>query len=236
MECLSIFLAAGITAGWMLVTSYADYMLTQYYRLAKLDISRAHGMGPLSLRFLNLPWSYAQWVISSVILFIVFLVLGIINVWLLVAPGLIGALALSAGLYNDAQRINQMVASLPPPAPPRITPRLLGEHALGEPRSLAVQVKLVGLRGEHANRTLEFQVQDQEITIGRSSKNRVRLSESSVSRFHARIVCAENHWFVQDLESKTGVYVNGKKITGGQRIHQRDHIRIGKTEYEFLHR
>jgi hypothetical protein len=227
LECLSILLAAGLTVGWMLSTSYADYMLTQLYRQ---DPSQVHSIGRLSLKFLNLPWGYGQWMISSIILFIVFLVLGIINIWLLLIPGFIGALAMGSALYGDVQCITQIVDSLPQPQF-----RPTGYHLIAEP-SLEAQVKLVGLRGEHARRTLEFYSQDQEILIGRSSQNQVQLSESSVSRVHARIVCADRHWYVQDLKSKTGVYVNGKKITGGLRIHQHDHIRIGSSEYEFLHR
>ncbi len=48
--------------------------------------------------------------------------------------------------------------------------------------------------------------------IGRDPSCEVQLSDSAVSRFHAEIWCAGDEWWVLDLQSANGVYVDGKKV------------------------
>jgi uncharacterized membrane protein len=226
VECLSIFLVVLTTAGWMCAVSYADYMVAQFLRFAKLPSSRMMSRERLSFQILKLPWGYSQWIVSGVIVLVIAFVFAMINFWVLAILAIISTVAISFALYNDAQQIEQINRNLPPPEPLR-RPLI--------PQSLSAGVRLVGISGEHAKRTFEFDAADQEITIGRSQDNMLHLSKDSVSRHHARIACANNQWFIQDLSS-TGIYVNGKKVNGGQRIHQRDRIRIGSTEFEFTHR
>ena len=52
-----------------------------------------------------------------------------------------------------------------------------------------------------------------ETSIGRSKSNDVILPMPSVSRFHAVIAKKRKEWVITDTFSKTGIEVNGKRLT-----------------------
>ena len=68
--------------------------------------------------------------------------------------------------------------------------------------------------------------------IGRGSRCNLRLADSSVSRQHARIRLAKGAWFIQDLGSAGGTFVNGQRIQA-TRLNNGDQIEIGNTRIAF---
>lgn len=66
-----------------------------------------------------------------------------------------------------------------------------------------------------------------EITIGRKDGNTIRLTERNVSRFHARLMRERQAIFIEDLNSSTGVRINGDRITGRVQVQAGDLIEIG---------
>jgi len=227
LECLAIGLACCVAAMWMAVVSYVDYKVVELLRISSEALSGQYYSRRLLFQPLQFPWGSGQWIISGVIVLMVALVLGIINFWALLFPAIIVAFGLVWALYNDAQQIEQIYQSLPPPSLPSVKP-----IPMPAPGPIVFSAKLIGTRGEHTDRVFEF---DQKITIGRSRTNDIQLSEDSVSRLHAQIVYANRRWFIQDQKSGVGTYVNDQKIQGAQRIHQRDRIRIGSSEFKFTH-
>ncbi len=83
---------------------------------------------------------------------------------------------------------------------------------------------LILQRGAEAGltRTLERQA----ITIGRSPDCDIVLDDRQVSRFHTRIVWRDDHYEVQDLDSKNGTHLNGREVIGSQPLHDGDEIQI----------
>jgi len=69
-------------------------------------------------------------------------------------------------------------------------------------------------------------------TIGRSSSCSLRLADLSVSRQHARLRFASGRWYIQDMNSSGGTYINGARVDAAP-LNNGDHIRIGSTEFEF---
>ncbi len=49
-------------------------------------------------------------------------------------------------------------------------------------------------------------------TVGRDARCAVRLDGPTVSSMHARVTRLMGHWWVQDLYSKHGLYVHGRKV------------------------
>lgn len=66
-------------------------------------------------------------------------------------------------------------------------------------------------------------------TIGRSRSSRIRITDQFISTTHARVFRKGHFWFVEDLDSLNGTYVNGRRIVGEQQLHLRDEIRVGET-------
>ncbi len=68
--------------------------------------------------------------------------------------------------------------------------------------------------GEKKGRSLsDYLKNKQEIFIGRSKDCDIVLNDISVSRKHARVYKVNNKVFVEDLGSKNGIFVNGKKVS-----------------------
>jgi ABC transport system ATP-binding/permease protein len=71
-----------------------------------------------------------------------------------------------------------------------------------------------------------------EITIGRNDANIVRLAEKDVSRHHGRLLREAGHYYIEDLNSFTGIRVNGEKIIGRRLLRDGDLIQI--SEYDLI--
>ena len=70
-------------------------------------------------------------------------------------------------------------------------------------------------------------------TIGRSPRNTVVLSSTSVSRRHATIICREGCYYVKDMDSRNGTFINNEKITVS-RLHHHDLVFFGDQHFLFL--
>jgi ABC transport system ATP-binding/permease protein len=66
------------------------------------------------------------------------------------------------------------------------------------------------------------------LTIGRSPDSDVVVSAPLASRHHARILAASGRWYVADLESKNGTFLNGERLLNEARwLHSGDGVSIG---------
>jgi serine phosphatase RsbU (regulator of sigma subunit)/pSer/pThr/pTyr-binding forkhead associated (FHA) protein len=62
--------------------------------------------------------------------------------------------------------------------------------------------------------------------IGRQGDNQLVLRDNRASRVHARIVAEEGAYFIEDLNSRHGVYVNGERV-GRRQLANSDRIDFG---------
>jgi two-component system cell cycle response regulator len=69
--------------------------------------------------------------------------------------------------------------------------------------------------------------------IGRSSKNELPIDQESVSRHHARILPVSRAYFIEDLGSTNGTYVNDVLVTRHQ-LKDGDQIKIGRSILKFM--
>lgn len=70
------------------------------------------------------------------------------------------------------------------------------------------------------------------LTLGRHSSNDIRLEEEGVSRFHAEFEQHDNRYFIRDLDSRNGLYVNRLPVLEHLLL-DGDEIRIGSTKIHF---
>ncbi len=75
---------------------------------------------------------------------------------------------------------------------------------------------------------------DEELGLGRDpGGSGVKIADPRCSRRHAVVYVREGSWFVRDLDSKNGTWVNGERITGEFQLSRGDHVRIGHAEFAF---
>ncbi len=66
-----------------------------------------------------------------------------------------------------------------------------------------------------------------EVIIGRHGAADIRFADMSISRYHAVLCVSNGVWRVIDLESKSGTYVNGRRVLEQMPIRSNDEIRFG---------
>jgi pSer/pThr/pTyr-binding forkhead associated (FHA) protein len=70
------------------------------------------------------------------------------------------------------------------------------------------------------------------VTIGRANESTLVLADDYASNHHARLVPRDGEWFVEDLGSTNGTYLDRTKVTGPTQVPMGVAIRIGKTVLE----
>lgn len=64
-------------------------------------------------------------------------------------------------------------------------------------------------------------------TVGSSTDSDLVVEDPSVSRTHVLLEQLGGAWFVEDLGSRNGTYLNGQRITGRRVVRPGDEIRLG---------
>jgi pSer/pThr/pTyr-binding forkhead associated (FHA) protein/tetratricopeptide (TPR) repeat protein len=79
----------------------------------------------------------------------------------------------------------------------------------------------------------EFEIEKDEISIGRGKDCDIIIDDKKVSRKNT-IICREgNRFLIKDLESANGTYVNGHSAKEVQ-LYGEDVIKVGNTEFKFV--
>ncbi|HET8644979.1 MAG TPA: FHA domain-containing protein, partial [Vicinamibacteria bacterium] len=79
----------------------------------------------------------------------------------------------------------------------------------------------------------EFALEEGETIVGRAEECAVRLDSSTVSRHHARLRIAGGQAVLEDLDSKNGTYVGGRRIDRPAVLANNDRLRFGSEGFTF---
>ena len=84
----------------------------------------------------------------------------------------------------------------------------------------------------------KFEITDTAISFGRTADNQVQIDDLAVSNKHAQIVREisdkdKEIYFLEDLGSTNGSFVNEKQIQK-QQLHHKDTLRIGWNMFTFI--
>lgn len=83
---------------------------------------------------------------------------------------------------------------------------------------------LTALDGKYAN---EYWVIDKSpMILGRDDVCDIVVAERQISRQHIRIFFDEGQYYVEDLESRNGTWINGQRLEGTQALYDGDEIHL----------
>jgi pSer/pThr/pTyr-binding forkhead associated (FHA) protein len=69
-------------------------------------------------------------------------------------------------------------------------------------------------------------------TIGRAPECELRIDDTYASQQHARVFGKDGAWYVEDLGSTNGTYVNEQRLAAPAMLTRGDRIRVGTTVLE----
>jgi DNA-binding winged helix-turn-helix (wHTH) protein len=86
---------------------------------------------------------------------------------------------------------------------------------------------LTVLEGEYAR---QYWVLDQEsMTLGRDDVCDIVIPERQISRQHVRVYHTDKQYYLEDLESRNGTWLNGQRIEGIHELHDGDEVHLAMT-------
>src|SRR5262249_40237438 len=87
------------------------------------------------------------------------------------------------------------------------------------------------LSGERSGQTVDLR--GDVVVVGRHPGCDIRVPDETVSRRHARIISQRGGYYVEDLGSRNGTFLNGQPITSLTRLCHLDRINIFNTTVEY---
>jgi pSer/pThr/pTyr-binding forkhead associated (FHA) protein len=74
------------------------------------------------------------------------------------------------------------------------------------------------------------------VTIGRSPRADISIEDPFASGRHARVYARDGTFYVEDMGSTNGTYLNGARVAAEEALRPTDVIRIGDTELRYEER
>ena len=91
---------------------------------------------------------------------------------------------------------------------------------------------LVAMSGEQKGQ--DFRVRDGQNILGSAPESDVHLTDPTVSAKHASLRYKDNKFFLVDLDSSNGTYLNnGSESIAREELHDNDTIRVGEMVLKF---
>lgn len=77
----------------------------------------------------------------------------------------------------------------------------------------------------------DIKLTGEPLSIGRSREADIPLLDDKVSRVHCGIRLSEGEFYLKDLKSRNGVFVNGQRVEDTAKLKVGDRIQIGSTVF-----
>ncbi len=78
-----------------------------------------------------------------------------------------------------------------------------------------------------------YPLEGARLILGRHPECDIVIDVGAVSRHHAQLVRVADQYYVEDLKSRNGTYVNGSLLDGRHRLDEGDHIRVCDISFLF---
>jgi len=85
-----------------------------------------------------------------------------------------------------------------------------------------------------ANVGRSYELRDREMVIGRDNMCDIVIPVRTVSRQHARVGRDSAGYYIEDLGSVNGTFINGVRLEGRRRLEHQDRVRISQNVFQFF--
>lgn len=98
---------------------------------------------------------------------------------------------------------------------------------LATQKKQAITISYKPDQGDEAQR----QFSQPEVIIGRDKKCDIAITDEALSAHHARLSHHHGQWWLEDLNSTNGTFLNREKLTTSAVVITGDHFKCGNTEF-----
>jgi len=96
-------------------------------------------------------------------------------------------------------------------------------------------LKLINRRDSLNMKVEESYVLDKSMTLGRGGNNGISVADPYLSKKHAVFMSQEGGFYIRDLESTNGTFVNGRRLEDMPvRLKDGDRIHIGQLDFLYV--
>ena len=99
-----------------------------------------------------------------------------------------------------------------------------------------VYLKLINRKDSLPFKVKEYYFLGEEVSLGRGNENKIVIKDPYISKNHLKIVEDEGNYYLEDLNSANGTYLNGDKIMDVVKLKNGDRIRVGQVEFLYVNR
>ncbi|HSH35643.1 FHA domain-containing protein [Schnuerera sp.] len=97
-------------------------------------------------------------------------------------------------------------------------------------------LKLVNKKDTLPFKVKEYYHLDDETYLGRNKDNEIIIKDPYISKVHFKIVKDEGNYFLEDLDSANGTFLNGDRVMDVVKLKNGDRIRVGQVEFLYVSR
>lgn len=99
-----------------------------------------------------------------------------------------------------------------------------------------VYLKLVNKKEGLQYKLKKNYIIDDMITLGRQEENKIQIRDQYISKNHFKLIRNEGEYYLIDLNSSNGTYVNDEKIQDRVKLKDKDIIQVGSIKFLFVNR
>jgi diguanylate cyclase (GGDEF)-like protein len=93
---------------------------------------------------------------------------------------------------------------------------------------------IVIIRGDQLGVKVDLPQNLTEFVLGRSHDAYINIQDETASWNHCRLIRKHAYWYIEDLKSTNGTYIDTRKIIGRQPIQSGDCFKVGQSIFKFL--
>jgi len=104
------------------------------------------------------------------------------------------------------------------------------------PADSGTYLKLINRKDTLPFKVKEYYPLEDNVFLGRGNDNEIVIKDPYISKKHLRIVKDEDEFFLEDLKSANGTYVNGDRVMDVVKLNNGDRISVGQVEFLFVNK
>lgn len=97
-------------------------------------------------------------------------------------------------------------------------------------------LKLINMKDDLPFKLSEHYSLDGETTLGRGNENKIVIRDPFISKVHLKLFKEDGKYYLEDLDSANGTYLNDERIDSTVELNNGDIIRVGQVGFIYVNK